>query len=245
VKRFIKESIMYDLFTLWLCHKTEEAKLFLAFNLSRLRSAIFRFVLLLSPKLLTIEPESKEILLNKVVEIEPGKKLPGKDSLTSNLFILLLGFVSGNLFPTFCGEYLGKAYIFILISLESFNYFYYSTPFKVSTSSNPDRGWILSTPCGVSSAKKLRRQKLKSQSNPGFVSDVNKLSDTEMNDKTKSSFSKGERMELILNNLSKNRLNQWFSFLSMKKNKPLRSLQNSLKIGFLFGLFVDAFKVGS
>jgi hypothetical protein len=199
------------------------------------------------------------------------------NSLSSNLFILLLGFVSGNLFPTFCGEYLGKAYIFILISLESFNYFYYSTPFEISND------------------KKLRRQKLKSQNRTnrilikeipwikklilGFLSKVNfiqwqttsvsknelfysaslfsakifrfwsllplprskkplsevKEVDTEINDKTKAN--NRTRLKIFLG--------QWFNFLSMKKNKPLRSLQNSLKIGFLFGLFVDAFKVGS
>ena len=86
-------------------------------------------------------------------------------SISSNIFILLLGFVFGNLFPTFFGEFLGKVAtpIFIFILLDSFNYFYYSPR-----------------------SEKKRIQK-----------------------------------------------------------KSTRSLQNSLKIGFLFGLFVDAFKVGS
>lgn len=86
-------------------------------------------------------------------------------SISSNIFILLLGFVFGNLFPTFFGEFLGKVAtpIFIFILLDSFNYFYYS----------------------------LRSEK------------------------------------------------------GINKKKSTRSLQNSLKIGFLFGLFVDAFKVGS
>ena len=86
-------------------------------------------------------------------------------SISSNIFILLLGFVFGNLFPTFFGEFLGKVAtpLFIFVLLDSFNYFYYSRR-----------------------SEKKRIQK-----------------------------------------------------------KPIRSLQNSLKIGFLFGLFVDAFKVGS
>jgi hypothetical protein len=66
----------------------------------------------------------------------------------------------GNLFPTVFG---GKGYVFVLILLESFNYFYYTN-------------------------RRLRHSQFK---------------------------------------------------------KSTRSLQNSIKIGFLFGLFVDAFKVGS
>jgi len=98
-------------------------------------------------------------------------------SLSSNLFILLLGFVFGNLFPTFFGEFLGKIFtpLFLLISLESFNYFYYSKKSGLTF-------WI------------------------------------------------GKENSVIL---------------SSRKNKRSRSVQNSLKIGFLFGLFVDAFKVGS
>jgi hypothetical protein len=101
-------------------------------------------------------------------------------SLSSNLFILLLGFVSGNLFPTFCGEFLGKAYILILISLESFNFFYYSHRKGVSPRSQ------------IQSREKIRAPKAKSP-----------------------------------------------------PAKFYELCPNSLKIGFLFGLFVDAFKVGS
>lgn len=111
------------------------------------------------------------------------------------VFILLLGFVFGNLFPTFCGEFLGKAYILILISLESFNYFYYSATSRVSRN----------VPI------QYRKTALRARTFfafPGFAG-----------------ISIGQ-ITLLPKSLS-------------------ISWANCLKLGFLFGLFVDAFKVGS
>ena len=115
-----------------------------------------------------------------------------------HLFILLLGFVLGNLFPTFFGDFLGKVGtpLFLFLALDFFNYFYYTNPFsKTSREEEP--------------------LKAARESGPEF------------------------------------RFNRRSSWLNVSGNKKrsftssLPSQANSLKIGFLFGLFVDAFKVGS
>jgi hypothetical protein len=115
-------------------------------------------------------------------------------SLSSNLFILLLGFLFGNLFPTFFGEFLGKIFtpLFLLIALDSFNYFYYS--------------------------KNIENRK------------------TQLANETLKDFGSKSFSSWIHSNPRSPQ--QLFK-------KSSKSLQNSLKIGFLFGLFVDAFKVGS
>ena len=102
-----------------------------------------------------------------------------KMQLSFHLFILLLGFVLGNLFPTFFGGFLGKVGtpLFLFLALDFFNYFYYTN--------------------AVSKTLNLSRESKRTGAN---------------NISSPSSFS---------------------------------SRANSLKIGFLFGLFVDAFKVGS
>jgi hypothetical protein len=102
-----------------------------------------------------------------------------KMQLSFHLFILLLGFVLGNLFPTFFGDFLGKVGtpLFLFLALDFFNYFYYTN--------------------AVSKTLNFSRESKRTGAN---------------NISSPSSFS---------------------------------SRANSLKIGFLFGLFVDAFKVGS
>ncbi len=94
---------------------------------------------------------------------------------SSNLFVFLLGFLFGNLFPTFFSNFLGKigTPLFLLVALDSFNFFYYS---------------IAKAGGGLSPV-----------SSGGLASSLQRVLD----------------------------------------------LQNFFKIGFLFGLFVDAFKVGS
>jgi Protein of unknown function (DUF565) len=130
-------------------------------------------------------------------------------SFSSNLFILLLGFVFGNLFPTFCGEFLGKAYILILISLESFNYFYYSPGHKRS----PNVSQSLMSAMVILDASREARQQ-----------------------------AKGTRATLPQNPSTDKNI---FKISRFFYQKSLKGLQNSFKLGFLFGLFVDAFKVGS
>jgi hypothetical protein len=123
--------------------------------------------------------------------------------LSFHLFILLLGFVLGNLFPTFFGDFLGKVGtpLFLFLALDFFNYFYYvgrtaatggSSPVSNSSKSTNEVGSILKTASQTSSPRS------------GLVSSLRV--------QLRSSFS---------------------------------TRANSLKIGFLFGLFVDAFKVGS
>ena len=105
-----------------------------------------------------------------------------------HLFILLFGFVIGNLFPTFFGDFLGKVGtpLFLFLALDFFNYFYYSHQRRFKF-----------------------RQKVP----------------------TNSQRRAGGRLTL------KNSLPRAVYSFSARAN--------SFKIGFLFGLFVDAFKVGS
>ena len=124
-----------------------------------------------------------------------------------HLFILLFGFVIGNLFPTFFGDFLGKVGtpLFLFLALDFFNYFYYTQPVSRVASnevgSSPLRGPM------------KRAQNSEQASNLKFQQTPRR----------------GVR-----------RLKRQTSFLS-----SFSAQANSFKIGFLFGLFVDAFKVGS
>jgi hypothetical protein len=117
---------------------------------------------------------------------------------TFHLFILLFGFVLGNLFPTFFGDFLGKVGtpLFLFLALDFFNYFYYSSPFH----GLHQRRWKIG--------------KIQTSNNP-----------------------QPPPISLVTKGL---RLGAENSFLY-----SFSARANSFKIGFLFGLFVDAFKVGS
>jgi hypothetical protein len=126
--------------------------------------------------------------------------------LSFHLFILLLGFVLGNLFPTFFGDFLGKVGtpVFLFLALDFFNYFYYT------------------------SARLTRR--------PDSVEPMN-VSNLDPSDPSLKRRNKvGKTFSKNWNFTSKNPIKMQSSFSTQA---------NSLKIGFLFGLFVDAFKVGS
>ena len=142
-----------------------------------------------------------------------------------HLFILLFGFVLGNLFPTFFGDFLGKVGtpLFLFLALDFFNYFYYSTQKqfkidKIQTSDNREAFLVEKT--------------VPSKKTQGIMKKV-------------STFFNG--------NVFTKKTKQTVPFTSRKirigvKNSFLYSFSaraNSFKIGFLFGLFVDAFKVGS
>ena len=127
-----------------------------------------------------------------------------------HLFILLFGFVIGNLFPTFFGDFLGKVGtpLFLFLALDFFNYFYYSN----------QRRW------------KIEKTKIceTPQTSPG---------------------ENGEKKRILVTLNKQSRRSKQNSFTKkMKQASFLYSFSaraNSFKIGFLFGLFVDAFKVGS
>ena len=127
-----------------------------------------------------------------------------------HLFILLFGFVIGNLFPTFFGDFLGKVGtpLFLFLSLDFFNYFYYSNQRrwkigKTKMSENPQ----------ASPTENRGNQRMLSPLKRGAKSFK------------RNSFTKKSKQSSFL-----------YSFSARA---------NSFKIGFLFGLFVDAFKVGS
>jgi hypothetical protein len=127
-----------------------------------------------------------------------------------HLFILLFGFVIGNLFPTFFGDFLGKVGtpLFLFLSLDFFNYFYYSN----------QRRW--------------------------------KIGKTKMSENPQASPTENRGDQRMLSPLKRGAKSfKRNSFTKKSKQSPFlysfSARANSFKIGFLFGLFVDAFKVGS
>ena len=123
--------------------------------------------------------------------------------LSFHLFILLLGFVLGNLFPTFFGDFLGKVGtpLFLFLALDFFNYFYYVGRIAATGASSP-----------VSDSSKS-------------TNELDRILKTASQTST-------PRSGLV-------------SSLRVQLRSSFSTRANSLKIGFLFGLFVDAFKVGS
>jgi hypothetical protein len=138
--------------------------------------------------------------------------------LSFHLFILLLGFVLGNLFPTFFGDFLGKVGtpLFLFLALDFFNYFYYTNAF--SKTLNLNRG---KEPTPLART----RETGKGTFSPSSRTALPLVGSPELDNRTKVPGVLGVRWARIPSSI------------------PSRA--NSLKIGFLFGLFVDAFKVGS
>ena len=139
--------------------------------------------------------------------------------LSFHLFILLLGFVFGNLFPTFFGDFLGKVGtpLFLFLALDFFNYFYYTNAFSKTVQLNRRRG----STDAENGMKQTRSKIQSSESEPTLRT-------------TRAQWARTSKA--------------WscdFGSISFIPKSSFSSRANSLKIGFLFGLFVDAFKVGS
>ena len=162
-----------------------------------------------------------------------------------HLFILLFGFVLGNLFPTFFGDFLGKVGtpLFLFLALDFFIYFYYSH----------QKRWKIRT-----------LQSFENSQTPPVEKEPTSLAVGEKvlkaTNSASSLFSRNGRQKKMKQGSSQSRFWFWrLPFLSASKvdshrirfegeNSFLSSFSaraNSFKIGFLFGLFVDAFKVGS
>ena len=179
--------------------------------------------------------------------------------LSFHLFILLFGFVLGNLFPTFFGDFLGKVGtpVFLFLALDFFNYFYYTGQFlwqkrnqqtaSTTRSTDPD-SCRTSAPTRTTSRGSCRTFGQDPDNGSGNVSSKGPSLPQQLNETTKPSEQKQKPAwtfgsvgsTKVRNFSSKKFANQFPSGYSSFATRA-----NSLKIGFLFGLFVDAFKVGS
>ena len=147
-----------------------------------------------------------------------------------HLFILLLGFVLGNLFPTFFGDFLGKVGtpVFLFVALDFFNYFYYTDPFRAKRDRRSVQGPVRARSSVWSEAK-----------GPGYIFS-----------KTKGTPNGASTLSVLLTEQTGAKLPDPPGVMLLPTSwwwgrSSFSTRANSLKIGFLFGLFVDAFKVGS
>jgi hypothetical protein len=149
-----------------------------------------------------------------------------KSKIIFHFFIFLFGFFVGNLFPTFFGHIVGSiTSLFLLLILEGFNF--------IGT-----RG------AGVSRAK-LRevapQASAPQQDLPNFGKDKHGLSIHA----GKEWLRRGAERSYTKAYAKSPRTPGEIHTAASSYSNVLVSIFNSLKIGILFGLFVDAFKVGS
>ena len=140
-----------------------------------------------------------------------------KAKLFFHFFLFLFGFVSGNLFPTFCGEF---SSFFLLLFLESLNFLFLleKLPFSGTGAQSYE-----------SRSPEQAKGSWTSQNGSGRTVRIE-------SEDGRSPFSYRTRIFGLNVRQTRNSSNS--------KMQPTVYL-NSIKIGFLFGLFVDAFKVGS
>ena len=155
-----------------------------------------------------------------------------KSKIIFHFFIFLFGFFIGNLFPTFFGHIVGSiTSFFLLLILEGFNFI----GTRPRTSRERSAGFA---------ERSYALQRLRSpyeEVNPtrnfsGLWNAVMSMANSSAQAANKAS------------NKRRNRSSDCAPLSeAAAKHSPviLVSIFNSLKIGILFGLFVDAFKVGS
>ena len=139
-----------------------------------------------------------------------------KAKLFFHFFLFLFGFVSGNLFPTFCGEF---SSFFLLLLLESLNFLFFleKLPFGGTLGRRPS----------AQSMQNGSGRTVRIESEYGIAQRSNS-----------TPYTQHYRRRVFGIDVRQTRNSP------DSKMQPIVYL-NSIKIGFLFGLFVDAFKVGS
>ena len=146
-----------------------------------------------------------------------------KNNFSTKLFSLFLGFLIGSLFGTFLPHFPNKinshsaSMIIVIISIEIINYLVYSSKNRNFFLSHLFKTVILFLLLPLSYRA---RQGLKTKYFYWFK-------DTKQKEQTISNF------KIKTNVISKNKIKMFYKNL------------NSLKIGIMLGLFIDAFKVGS
>ena len=171
-----------------------------------------------------------------------------------HFFLFLFGFFIGNLFPTFFGQLIGSATSFFLLII--FEFFH-----LITVSSKPS---VLS---GITSSVKVDQA---ASSSTGIIEGLKmpnstvdfvdsgqrrsirlwkKLGQIKLKDMTRSKLFVGW-LRFLRFGSRRNRANEEIDKTMLRNEdkssnySPLQDF-NSIKIGVLFGLFVDAFKVGS
>ena len=144
-----------------------------------------------------------------------------KSNFFFHFFLVLFGFFIGNLFPTFFGQLLGSATSFFLLVI--FEFLHFITAKQVSGMNSAKTAIIRQDPFN----KELEMAGL--GSGEVFRSAESTLLDNE---------AKRVKRMSATDRKMRQRQNR-FTF------SHTRQSLDSIKIGILFGLFVDAFKVGS
>ena len=185
-------------------------------------------------------------------------------SFGSTLFIFFLSFVLGNLFPTLCGQHLPS--FLILFMIELINIFSFSmkksTPFQFNNLSVP--GYIQQTvrrlirrsiavkaiPRFIVSRIRLRRIERRTPFELGFASSKNR-----MTIRSPFSISSNTRVPFEKRVFDENKIKFVQKKMNVEDSTDSREYKNTvnrakeifsaIKLGILFGFFVDAFKVGS
>jgi len=187
-----------------------------------------------------------------------------------HIFILLSGFLFGNLFPTFFGDFLGKIFtpIFIIVVIDSFNSFYYegvratppSTVPRATTSSQVPRGtvWTFGSSRAEPRGVPPNIGSLEGSVDPRVIEisrDVPSSESSIRQDEDPLTFLRTTLRAAAKSLKRQTRPTRHFvrsdadprrvMYAAHEVARGLSKTANSFKIGFLFGLFVDAFKVGS
>jgi hypothetical protein len=155
-----------------------------------------------------------------------------KSKFFLQFFIFLFGFFIGNLFPTFFGQLLGSTTSFFLLLLfESLNLTIHCLK-AVGFALKNEAGTAAESD-GVSGMRRSRSSGMRRSRN---VSDA------------------VVRAQVPIISLNRKEAPDWISLRCIRFREAFgpvclkilnTHLLNSIKIGILFGLFVDAFKVGS
>lgn len=151
-----------------------------------------------------------------------------KSKIIFHFFIFLFGFFVGNLFPTFFGHIVGSiTSLFLLLILEGFNF--------IGTRGAGE---------SVATAKPMQSVAAPQQELRNFGKDKRGLSIHVGKEWLRRGAERRYTERSFAYAKSPRNPGEIYTAASPYSN-VLVSIFNSLKIGILFGLFVDAFKVGS
>jgi hypothetical protein len=164
-----------------------------------------------------------------------------KSKFFFHFFLFLFGFFIGNLFPTFFGQLLGTLTSVVLLFFFEFIHGWTGSRTRVSATKpiypatqTSETVWLRQSVQATQFLNRLRRFFSFNNQSRTDIRKVSIASQTRTNLPNLPISAQSRRIEAQVTIGSAN----------SSQSKNFRTL-NSIKIGILFGLFVDAFKVGS
>ena len=208
---------------------------------------------------LEYDTEALQAVLSSIVAAL-SKYVFMKSSFFFHFFLFLFGFFIGNLFPTFFGQLLGALTSLVLLFFFEFIHGWTgcrittqtsearSVPAGLSVTSYPILGTQYLTPSNNQSVTNSRKFSIANWFRAGVVGSVSDSvsSEARIRDRTRFQIIRSvpNKTETSFLNLPSRTPPKISEAQVTAQSKNFRTL-NSIKIGILFGLFVDAFKVGS